>query len=295
MVLVPGRGPSAVLPVTNPRDRRLKAPSPLAEPNLPFLRWNGYRLWVPGRVCYGQSRQHSASRCIPAPRLIAAGCGAGIPAENYQASTTVLERVACRNGNRPGRINRSEGNMSEVQEIAVEGAEGNGEQPDTTEEGRYIPYGGGSMGWFENAGVLKNERGNNYTFYTIMAGDVVRARQFSRWGQNFNRRGEAAPRVRKETGITIVYGRDEVRGTTRDISLHGVRMQFLDEISLRKGQSIKVRLHHSGGDDVLLETSARVVWTERIGKIRPVWNVGITMDNLSSEQTEVMRSLLTEE
>ena len=45
--------------------------------------------------------------------------------------------------------------------MAPQAAEGEAVDHDhaVTSEGRYIPYGGGSMGWFENSGVMKCEVG----------------------------------------------------------------------------------------------------------------------------------------
>ena len=163
---------------------------------------------------------------------------------------------------------------------------------ETTEEGRYIPYSGGSMGWFENSGVLKSELGNNYLFYTAMASDRVRSMQFQRWGERFNRRGDRQ-RVRRMTGVTLGVGRETVRGTTRDISRHGVRVQFLEEVTLQKGDSTHLKVHQSEDSDVVVfEADARVVWAERIGKIRPVWNLGMTLHELTPEQEERLRPLL---
>ncbi len=46
-------------------------------------------------------------------------------------------------------------------------------QAASTYKGRYIPYGGGSLGWFENSGVLKCEKGNNYKFHTAIDSRVI--------------------------------------------------------------------------------------------------------------------------
>jgi PilZ domain len=171
-------------------------------------------------------------------------------------------------------------------------AEAAGEGQETTEEGRYIPYSGGSMGWFENSGVLKSELGNNYLFYTAMASDRVRSKQFQRWGERFNRRG-GRQRFRAMTGISLGSGRGGARGTTRDISRHGVRVQFLSEVTLKKGDETPLRIHQDEQSDaVAVEVSARVVWSERIGRIRPVWNLGLTFENVTPEQEELLKAFL---
>jgi len=163
-----------------------------------------------------------------------------------------------------------------------------------TDDGRYIPYSGGSMGWFENMGVMKRESGNNYLFHTVMAGDRVRAKQFERWGQGFNRRG-SNKRVRKDVAVTMITNKIKINGNTRDISAHGIRMQFFSEVDVKKGDTITIQLRQGSSKNVMVEAAARIVWIERIGKIRPVWNVGITMDNLDNEQSQVIQRLIAEQ
>ncbi|HKI96972.1 MAG TPA: PilZ domain-containing protein [bacterium] len=175
---------------------------------------------------------------------------------------------------------------------AAEGDEQLESEHETTEEGRYIPYGGGSMGWFENSGVLNCEAGNNYLFYTAMQSDRVRSKQFERWGERFNRRGDRR-RYKRMTGVSITQGRHTVRGTTRDISRHGVRMQFLEQVELTKGDMVQVTLYEDEqSQSAMHESPAKVVWFERVGKIRPVWNVGLTFENLTEDQQASLQPLL---
>lgn len=157
-----------------------------------------------------------------------------------------------------------------------------------TEEGRYIPYSGGCMGWFENSGVLNYEGGNNYLFHTVMQSDEVRSKQFQRWGESFNRRGDRR-RVRREMNVALKAGSQAVNGTTRDISGHGVRVQFLDEINLEKGDGCTLQLYETDSTAGAIELEAKVVWSEKIGKIRPVWNMGLTFSNLTPELSEQLR------
>jgi PilZ domain len=83
------------------------------------------------------------------------------------------------------------------------------------------------------------------------------------------------------------------KGTSRDISRHGVRVQFLDEVKLNKGDLVQLKLHESeGSDKVTFEGSAKIVWSERVGKIRPVWNVGMTFENLSEDQSAALQTML---
>lgn len=178
---------------------------------------------------------------------------------------------------------------------APEEQEANVADQELTESGRYIPYSGGSMGWFENSGVLKCELGNNYLYYTEMASDRVRTKQFQRWGDRFNRRG-SRQRFKKMIGVALPSGRNMVRGSTRDISRQGVRVQFLEEVKLQKGDHVPLRLfqdEHS--NQVVFDGKARVAWSERVGRIRPVWNLGLTFEDMTPEQDEHIAALLTED
>lgn len=165
---------------------------------------------------------------------------------------------------------------------------------DMTEEGRYIPYGGGIMGWFENSGVMKSELGNNYQFHQLMQSDAIRATQFERWGARTNRR-TIDKRFRKDKGVIMYLDQKEVKGTSRDISGHGVRIQFLMEADVQKGDRCRIKLLESEGGPEIVELDARVVWSEKIGKIRPVWNVGMTFTDITKEQTEKLQPLLVED
>ena len=163
-----------------------------------------------------------------------------------------------------------------------------------TEEGRYIPYSGGIMGWFENSGVMKSEIANNYQFHLVMQSDAIRAAQFERWGERTNRR-TIDKRYRKDKGVIMLLDKKEVKGTSRDISGHGVRIQFLVEADVQKGDVCKIKVLESEDGAEIVELDARVVWSEKIGKIRPVWNVGMTFTDLTKEQAEKIQPLLVEE
>lgn len=186
--------------------------------------------------------------------------------------------------------------MTETTNEQAMTTEGEGEQDvgEMTEEGRYIPYGGGSMGWFENSGVMNSERGNNYLFHTLMNSDRVRARQFERWGQTFNRR-TSRKRYRKETGLTMIVGKSEVHGQTKDISSHGVRIQFLEEVNAKKGDRCVLKLYEADNGPELVQVDAQIVWLEKMGKIRPIWNLGMTFLDLTGEQSLKIKLLLDED
>ena len=166
--------------------------------------------------------------------------------------------------------------------------------PGKTEEGRYIPYSGGIMGWFENSGVMKSEIGNNYQFHEVMQSDAIRATQFKRWGERTNRR-TVDQRYRKDKGVIMLLYKKEIKGTSRDISGHGVRIQFLVEADVHKGDTCRIKLLETEDGPEIVELDVRVVWSEKIGKIRPVWIVGMTFTDLSKEQAEKIQPLLVDE
>lgn len=174
---------------------------------------------------------------------------------------------------------------------ATEEAESAAEPPGyDAENGRYIPYSGGCMGWFENSGVLASEEGNNYRFYTAMGSDHVRSTQFQRWGEAFNRRGSRR-RVRRTLPVTVRWNGQEHEGNSKDLSTHGMRLQFLEELALGKGDEVTLGVRTSEGGAVELELPARVVWSQVQGRIRAVHNLGVMFGSLSLEQLQRLKEL----
>jgi PilZ domain len=176
------------------------------------------------------------------------------------------------------------------------------EAPETQElemeslpHGRYIPYSGGSMGWFENQGVLRCERGNNYRFRQVMESEYVRSALFQRWGQVTDKRN--AQRVAKENSVNVLMSDETVAetafqlttaggtlsGMTKDISHYGMRMQFHEAVKLSKGDKVTVQLLGSAGGEVALELPATVAWVKREVVVRPIWFVGVAFLQLTAE------------
>lgn len=183
--------------------------------------------------------------------------------------------------------------MTETNVEATSAQEGTTEPTsDHTADGRYIPYGGGILGWFENSGVLKKELANNYKFNTVLDAALVRKKQFDRWGEVQNRRSEDRVRVIPEVKVTLSYGKDKREATTKDLSPHGMRMQFLEELPIKKGDLIKVAVHDPVKKKVALELDANVMWMEKAGKLRAVWNLGVGFPQMSDEQSETMQKIL---
>ena len=99
------------------------------------------------------------------------------------------------------------------------------------EDGRYVPHSGGMMGWFENSGVSRNERSNNYLFHTALDVAAVREKLFERWsdGENINRRASARHDVERDVRATLGWTGGTVTAKLKDYSYHGLRMQILEE------------------------------------------------------------------
>ena len=154
---------------------------------------------------------------------------------------------------------------------------------ETGAEGRYIPYSGGSLGWFENSGVPKVERGNNYKFFTAIDTVKVRQKLFERWGDDVNRRMEGRTVVEKETSVTLVWDGGKARAVTKDLSAHGLQLQLLEDPGLAKGDKISVHVQESTGEADVIVLASEIMWIARVGKRRLVWNLGIGFVDISPD------------
>jgi hypothetical protein len=157
---------------------------------------------------------------------------------------------------------------------------------------RYIPYSGGCMGWFENSGVPKRELPNNYRLGSALDGDAVRKKQFERWGEVQNRRGEERVRVPNPTKVVIVTQAAKLEASTRDLSANGMRVQFLEDTTLRKKEDVRVQILAGKGSTVALEVQAQVMWVEKSGKLRSVWNMGLSFRSMTPEQQKKMADII---
>jgi hypothetical protein len=66
-------------------------------------------------------------------------------------------------------------------------------------DGRYIPYAGGSLGWFENTGVSKIEQPAKYQLFTALDGERVREAQLVRSGRKARKAPTADDKSGEET------------------------------------------------------------------------------------------------
>ena len=79
-------------------------------------------------------------------------------------------------------------------------------QAETTSDGRYIPYSGVIMTWYENSGVLKCEAPNGYRFHEMVDAESVRMKLFERWGggENISRRVSDRHALKRPNKLELV-------------------------------------------------------------------------------------------
>lgn len=171
-------------------------------------------------------------------------------------------------------------------------------QGDFTEDGRYIPYSGGCMGWFNNSGVLKSELMNNYTFHTVVDSELIRMKQFERTSEHWAQRRSSFRTIKSlpvnlmirdpdedptdEKSIKIDHEKGSLTGKSNDISLFGMSIQFLEEPHLAKGDEVVVFVMESD-ETALMEVKSEIVWINMLQHTRPVWNVGIAFSDITKE------------
>ncbi len=150
---------------------------------------------------------------------------------------------------------------------------------ETLADGRYVPHSGGLMGWFENSGVLKNEKANNYRFFTALDAEAVRDKLFDRWsdGENINRRASARHDLERDVRATLGWTGGTAKAKLLDFSHHGLRMQILEEeFGLQKGDETQLRLF-SGPDreNAVFDINSRVMWIASSGTKKKIWSLGL--------------------
>lgn len=162
---------------------------------------------------------------------------------------------------------------------------------ETSAEGRYIPYGGGSLGWFENSGILKSEKGNNYRFHAAI--DTVRVRQklFDRWGDDVNRRLDERVDIERETPLVLRWDSGETEAVTKDLSAHGARLQLLEDPGLAKEDKLTVEVKQEDGE-ILMTLNSEIMWVARVGKRRTVWNIGVGFTDITPDDEMKLKQFL---
>ena len=143
------------------------------------------------------------------------------------------------------------------------------DQPHT--DGRYIPYGGGCLGWYENSGIPHVELSNNYRVHLLM--DPQRIHQVSmRRIETDNDRREVY-RINAKAGqqLNLVHRQQLFTMSLLDTTLRGVRGRIAEaEISFEPGELVHLLPPGESLENLTFKTmppqaiEARVVWAHRV-------------------------------
>jgi hypothetical protein len=159
-------------------------------------------------------------------------------------------------------------------------------------DGRYIPYSGGSLGWFENAGVPAAEKRNNYQYYTAMDAGTVRAKQYLRSGLLAEKRRAARRNVNGKLFVAVKSAQEDKSLRIMDISTHGMRLQYVgDDIALKTTDRVLCRFLDTPDGPTLLALTSTIVWSEKSGKTRALWNFGIDFPLMAEEQLARLKEI----
>jgi len=180
-------------------------------------------------------------------------------------------------------------------EVAAPPAAEGGQQPTDRryqKDGRYIPYGGGSLGWFENSGVLSNERKNNYAFRTAMEADLIRDTEHKRAGRRSEKRRSRRKVPPQELTVTLRSSNGEQTGLVVDLSAHGIRVSCAgEEVHLDKLEKIVCEFPASEVDVPPLELQCTVVRSQKKVLSRATRNVDLDFAPMSEEQAAALAEL----
>lgn len=165
---------------------------------------------------------------------------------------------------------------------------------ETMADGRYIPYSGGIMTWFENSGVLKCEQRNNYRFHEMVDVEAVRMKLFERWGdgESVNRRVSERFALRKPIHVALATPAGATTScTAKDYSSHGLRLQIpvTPEITFAKGDPLRVVIFDNPeSGKILFDISSVVMWVTDVGKTRETVSIGIAYMDLALERRRAL-------
>ena len=164
---------------------------------------------------------------------------------------------------------------------------------ETMEDGRYIPYSGGVMGWFENRGVLRCEQPNNYRLHTAIDAKSVRRKLFERWGKGETGNRRASPRFEVKGGISVSleWEGNKIVGLGKDFSSYGLRLQIQqEEVGLKKEDVVHLKIYNEPEQRTTkFDIESQIMWIDRIGRRRPVWNLGVSFPTITMEESDALK------
>ena len=169
---------------------------------------------------------------------------------------------------------------------------------ETTSDGRYIPYSGGIMTWFENSGLLKCEAPQMYRFHEMVDAAAVRLKLFERWGggENISRRASDRHVLRRQINLELhTASGEKVVCSAKDYSSHGLRLQLpgVDHPRFSKGDKIRVVIQDEPvAERVLFDIASQVMWAMEVGKTEETLSVGIAFMDLSMEKRQALLQFL---
>lgn len=165
---------------------------------------------------------------------------------------------------------------------------------ETTSDGRYIPYSGGIMTWYENSGVLKCEAPNNYRYHEMVDAEAVRKKLFERWGggENISKRATLRHALKRPISLLLTANSGQtVDCSAKDYSSHGLRIQLegSEQSDFAKGEKIRAVIR-DGPDSGrnLFDIASQIMWTMQVGPTRPMTSMGIAFMDLSMDQRQAL-------
>jgi PilZ domain len=158
--------------------------------------------------------------------------------------------------------------------------------------GRYIPYTGGNIGWFENKGVLKAENPNNYRYYSALDTPLVKATLLERTGQRADKRSARRQNPVPPPKVLLLMGKKPTEATCKNISPIGVRIQVVEsKVDFKADETLRIRLGDAKGTSGSFDIECVIKWAERAGTLRTVWDLGLEFPELTAAQASKIQDL----
>jgi hypothetical protein len=177
---------------------------------------------------------------------------------------------------------------------------GRRQRRDYTPTGAYIPLGGGSRGWLDNAGVARTELANEYRFH-----EAVDENLYRRGRSTAGSREDLRDTGRVEMRLRVLWTESETaepnrHGLCLDLSMGGARLRFVGlSQRLPLGQPLHVIWIYRGEQNTqdwpVLDIHSHVVRCEEEneGGSESVFDIGLSFGKVSSDMERRIRLLLS--